>query len=521
MEENNKKIEELKNHISEMEKVFDTDYMRGKNEVNDQLQANRQKKINELNGKLKEVEIEKLSKLEERKAELEEILKKKESLNKDKEQLEQAIYEISGENEIQGGKIVKTQEQVEYENDLGKINEELVSLEEYELQAKDVNLEIDQISNKYNLIDYSDRKMTLNEWRERAAFEIPYKDYKYNSNEKITLQDFYKKQVEEDWSDLLLYARMAPATREFFKKYFPNKVMEKSADFVDSCIKGLKDDIQKGRVDYKNQANLIWWMDTLESIPSVDHDIIKSYSIQLKEKQGDKNFDIDKLSNMQEKLELIKARAILGQEVDIADNKQEKNIIEEDKNSEIDYNNSEEKSNEQDVKDIPEEVKEEIKTNIHQMNKGDTSVKKEPTLKNKTNGIVVGDIDKAIKLSGKTFGTKIGDNIESVLQPINNKETSIAVYKQPNRFVSWIKEKFNNLKERFFVNNKLDATGQAWQDYIDEQEGTTASKKNKFIENITQKGKLQSKEQQAKTFEAVKKWEQKNEEEITQEEIEK
>lgn len=85
MEENNKKIEELKNQISEMEKVFDTDYMRGKNEVNDQLQANRQKKINELNGELKEVEIEKLSKLEERKAELEEILKKKESLNKDKE----------------------------------------------------------------------------------------------------------------------------------------------------------------------------------------------------------------------------------------------------------------------------------------------------------------------------------------------------------------------------------------------------------------------------------------------------
>lgn len=107
----------------------------------------------------------------------------------------------------------------------------------------------------------------------------------------------------------------------------------------------------------------------------------------------------------------------------------------------------------------------------------------------------------------------------------DNKNTSLVEYKKENRIIAWIKSRVNNIKEKFNAikekNKELDATGQAWQDYIDEQEGTTASKKNKFIENITQKGKLQSKKQQAKTFEAVKKWEQKNEEEITQEEIEK
>ena len=143
MEENNKKIEELKNQISEMEKVFDTDYMRGKNEVNDQLQANRQKKINELNGELKEVEIEKLSKLEERKAELEEILKKKESLTKDKEQLEQAIYEMNGEN--------TSVEAKEYSSDLGKVNAELDSLKVYEVKLNGINAEIGEISEKYNI----------------------------------------------------------------------------------------------------------------------------------------------------------------------------------------------------------------------------------------------------------------------------------------------------------------------------------------------------------------------------------
>lgn len=137
------KIKKLKNDIEILQNVYDNDMKSGKNEENDQIQANRQKGINKLQEELKEVEIEKLSKLKERKVELEGILKKKESLNKDKEQLEQAIYEMSGEN--------TSAEAKEYENDLGKVNAELDSLKVYEEELNGINAEIGEISEKYNI----------------------------------------------------------------------------------------------------------------------------------------------------------------------------------------------------------------------------------------------------------------------------------------------------------------------------------------------------------------------------------
>ena len=143
MEENNKKIEELKNQIKVLQDAYDNDFNREINEDNDQIQANRQKGINKLQEELKEVEIGKVSKLEERKAELEGILKKKESLNKDKEQLEQAIYEMNGEN--------TSFEAKEYSSDLGKVNAELDSLKVYEEELNGINAEIGEISEKYNI----------------------------------------------------------------------------------------------------------------------------------------------------------------------------------------------------------------------------------------------------------------------------------------------------------------------------------------------------------------------------------
>ena len=71
------KIKKLKNDIEILQNVYDNDMKSGKNEENDQIQANRQKGINKLQEELKEVEIEKLSKLKERKVELEGILKQK------------------------------------------------------------------------------------------------------------------------------------------------------------------------------------------------------------------------------------------------------------------------------------------------------------------------------------------------------------------------------------------------------------------------------------------------------------
>lgn len=308
------KINELQNQIKVLQDAYDNDLKREINEENDQIQANRQKGIHKLQEELKEVEIEKLSNLEERKTEIEEILKKKESLSKDKEQLEQAIYEMNGENEIQDGKLTKSQEQIEYEKDLEKVNDELNLLEPYDNELSGINNEIGKIKEKYNI------------------------------NEKE-------------------------------------------------------------------------------------------------------------------------------------------------------------------------------KTNT-QMNKESAPIFKEPISENKKDNIITGNIDKAIKLGGEQYGvgTKIGDNIENILQ--NDKETSMTVYKKPNKFVTWIKDKFNIIKDKFSKSKnkeELDATGQAWQDYIDEQEGTTTSKKNRFIENITQNGKLQSKEQQEKIFESVKKWEQQNKNAIEQE----
>ena len=74
---------------------------------------------------------------------MKEYLSKKESLNKDKEQLEQAIYEMSGEN--------TSAEAKEYENDLGKVNAELDSLKVYEEELNGINAEIGEISEKYNI----------------------------------------------------------------------------------------------------------------------------------------------------------------------------------------------------------------------------------------------------------------------------------------------------------------------------------------------------------------------------------
>ena len=71
-------IEELNKQIDEMQKIYDNDLKRGVNEENDQIQANRIKKIHELEDKLddktEEKEIAKLDELNKRKEELEKKL---------------------------------------------------------------------------------------------------------------------------------------------------------------------------------------------------------------------------------------------------------------------------------------------------------------------------------------------------------------------------------------------------------------------------------------------------------------
>ena len=512
MEENNKKIEELKNHISEMEKVFDTDYMRGKNEVNDQLQANRQKKINELNGELKEVEIEKLSKLEERKAELEEILKKKESLNKDKEQLEQAIYEMNGEN--------TSVEAKEYSSDLGKVNAELDSLKVYEEELNGINAEIGEISEKYNikeqakeneiyskvsyekdnLVDHiiklsDDDEIVLTEdLIDRAKMNIEgMTTYIYNIKRKDGI-DFDKKKtiyLDEpiDFDMINKDEKYAYVVKDFLS---PNRIERYSKEaegkgVVDFLYVGNIQKDAKNEIGYKKRKYFGKDENTIYSkISKREYErklqILNAIEGTIKE--------YGKSSSVVEKLEMNKSKleSIMKQRPDLyKDSIKDENITNQQSNNTIE------------------------KPNIVELNHN--TAEKQNTIEENYN---TANNPNLIEQNNNTKSNSIEED---------NKNTSLVEYKKENRIIAWIKSRVNNIKEKFNAikekNKELDVTGQAWQDYIDEQEGTTASKKNKFIENITQKGKLQSKEQQAKTFEAVKKWEQKNEEEITQEEIEK
>ena len=111
-------------------------------------------------------------------------------------------------------------------------------------------------------------------------------------------------------------------------------------------------------------------------------------------------------------------------------------------------------------------------------------------------------------------------NQDDVSKLISAQETSMEVYKNQNRFVRWIKEKFNSLKDRLSKNKnneELYLPGQTGKDNIKINDEKTSRRKN-FIEQITGKGKLQSKEQRKKEFEVVRRWEQQNKKEIDHDE---
>lgn len=96
------------------------------------------------------------------------------------------------------------------------------------------------------------------------------------------------------------------------------------------------------------------------------------------------------------------------------------------------------------------------------------------------------------------------------------KEESELVGEQMKKYEKIRPDLFDK-KEQY---EELDANGQAWQDYIDENVEPN-SKRKSFKDKITEMGKLQSKEQQKKGFEAAREWAEQNKQEIEQDEIEK
>lgn len=515
MEENNKKIEELKNQIKVLQDAYDNDFNREINEDNDQIQANRQKGINKLQEELKEVEIEKLSKLEERRSELEEILKKKESLNKDKEQLEQALYEMSEEKEIQDGKIVKTQEQVEYENDLEKINEELDSLKVYEDELNGINAETGEISKKYNIKEQAKE----NEIYSKVSYE---KDnlidhiIKLSDDEEIVLTEdlIDRAKMNIDGMTTYIYNIKGKDGIDFEKKktiYLDEPIDFDMINKDEKYAYVVKDFLSPNRNErYSKEAEGKGVVDFLY-VGNIQKDAENEIGYEKRKYFGkDEDAIYSKISKREYKRKLQILNAIEGT---IKEYGKSSSVVEK-----LEMNKSKLESI---MNQRPDLYKDNIKDE-NTTNQQSNNTTEKPNIVEPNNNT----INRPNAVEPNNNSTNKPNTIEQ-----DNKNTSIVEYRKENRIIAWIKSRVNNIKEKFNKikeknqknkeKEELDATGQAWQDYIDEQEGTTASKKNKFIENITQKGKLQSKEQQAKTFEAVKKWEQKNEEEITQEEIEK
>lgn len=408
----------------------------------------------------------------------------------------------------------------EYSSDLGKVNAELDSLKVYEVKLNGINAEIGEISEKYNikeqakeneiyskvsyekdnLVDHiiklsDDDEIVLTEdLIDRAKMNIEgMTTYIYNIKRKDGI-DFDKKKtiyLDEpiDFDMINKDEKYAYVVKDFLS---PNRIERYSKEaegkgVVDFLYVGNIQKDAKNEIGYKKRKYFGKDENTIYSkISKREYErklqILNAIEGTIKE--------YGKSSSVVEKLEMNKSKleSIMKQRPDLyKDSIKDENITNQQSNNTIE------------------------KPNIVELNHN--TAEKQNTIEENYN---TANNPNLIEQNNNTKSNSIEED---------NKNTSLVEYKKENRIIAWIKSRVNNIKEKFNAikekNKELDATGQAWQDYIDEQEGTTASKKNKFIENITQKGKLQSKEQQAKTFEAVKKWEQKNEEEITQEEIEK
>ncbi len=88
--------------------------------------------------------------LQERQEKLGIILTEK-SLLRDKEQLEQAIKEMSGKSVLRNGKLEKTPEQIEYENDLLKVEEELKKIDKIKGRIKRIEAKLKEAMDKYKI----------------------------------------------------------------------------------------------------------------------------------------------------------------------------------------------------------------------------------------------------------------------------------------------------------------------------------------------------------------------------------
>lgn len=447
MKEKNQEIEELNKQIDEMQKIYDNDLKRGVNEENDQIQANRIKKIHELEDKLddkiEEKEIAKLDELNKRKEELENKLEKKLILKEYRKQAEEEM------NKQKAG----SKEYQEAEKDVEKINEEILSLNEYEEELNNVIFEINLIREKYNI-------------EQEAPKGEDEQDIYNKSNNQIKLSDEYSIHITNERT----IDKMNKINGLFNYGY---SILDKNGDLV------------------KEEKNI--YLDELLDLDRINKD--EKYA------EAVKNFlspeRIKKLEKENEGKGVVDSLYVGKLEKNTENNYVEKMYTGEDLDRVYDKLSKSECENKQELaedlsllqkesySDSRQKLIEKLQKEVKQIKSERPDLYKKK-LPNKINipSLHIPKVSKANKEDKSTVSNLINSKQESKTE--DNK--SLIDVKKENKFINFIKNIISKVKNKFSKSKnkqELDFEGQAWMDLIEQQE-ENKDKKN-FFDRIKNK----------------------------------
>lgn len=444
-------IEELNKQIDEMQKIYDNDLKRGVNEENDQIQANRIKKIHELEDKLddktEEKEIAKLDELNKRKEELEKKLEKKLILKEYRKQAEEEmVKQKAGSKEYQ-----------EAEKDVEKINEEILSLNEYEEELNNVIFEINLIKEKYN----------IKQEAEQEEEENPDINDIYNkSNNQIKFSDEYSIHITNERT----IDKMNKINGLFNYGY---SILDKNGELV------------------SEEKNI--YLDELLDLDRINKDekyaeAVKSFlspeRIKKLEKEAEGKGVVDSLyigkleKNTEDNYE---EKMYTGEDLDRVYDKLSKSECEKKQELAEDLNLLQKESYSASRQKLIEKLQEEVKQ--IKSERPDLYKKK---LHNKINipSLSIPKVQKANKEEKSTASNLINGNQKSE----NKDNTSLIDVNKENKFISFIKNIISKVKNKFSKSKdkqELDFEGQAWMDLIEQQE--EKNDRNNFIDRIKNK----------------------------------
>ena len=191
LEKDKEQIEQELNEISTREQ-----YTRIKSPEHLELESD----LPKVNAELETVNKEKnrILKLITEKNEKMEMAKKYESLLKDKEQLENAINELASKRSFQDGKFVKTAEQLEYESDLERVNQELSEVDKLNKRISRINQELNGFARNYNIkLDDENREQSDIPSETSLTENTPIDEFSLESLSDEELQEEYQNLLEE------------------------------------------------------------------------------------------------------------------------------------------------------------------------------------------------------------------------------------------------------------------------------------------------------------------------------------